>query len=554
MSKFFTKLKVKEVENIIDFDPATVIGCVGSYTFNNILNLGEDTSGLNNDGNQITFNFATNIKGPNEVSKELVSDFTSGGILELTNPEDFVYPNFSISFWFKISALGTGSTILNINQGTTVNKFEITTVEDKLQYNLTLNSVLTISGKSSATYTDDNWHHVVIILGSNGNKLYIDNSQITVDYSGGVGDSSNTSCLSNFTATPTSSQFGSGWGGYFDNVTFYNKELSVQEILELYDESSEEITTLEPNKIVNNIGTVSNPSYTFTTEESTGIYLPSAGQLGLTVSGENRLLIDTTLNDETTILRFGQISQDSVVGYGNYFYFGGTQGDEYTDGITTCIGERIYSADEKSELVLFKGNDANNSFGYDRIRMRACGELLFQCTDTTQYFNRTENEDDSNNNTVINLRPTVCRIMGNQSFYNGEFDMGTTNRTITLNVTFKSSDLTHYNLGVMDITITGVDSDSSNSVTSCYKYSMGKILGSGGNTAWSTSVITNDTTGTNPPTIIIGGGTILNGSNYDQQTITIQRESGTMSSFRFVVALNLVGRMYMDTVDATISA
>jgi hypothetical protein len=52
----------------------------------------------------------------------------------------------------------------------------------------------------------------------------------------------------------------------------------------------------------------------------------------------------------------------------NYIAFAGTTGDGLGH---TYIGERLYGEGEKSELLLFKGNDFDNFFGPDRIRLLA---------------------------------------------------------------------------------------------------------------------------------------------------------------------------------------
>ena len=54
----------------------------------------------------------------------------------------------------------------------------------------------------------------------------------------------------------------------------------------------------------------------------------------------------------------------------NYIAFRGTDRDNQIPYINTYMGERIYEAgSERSELVLYKGNDVNPGSGYDRIRL-----------------------------------------------------------------------------------------------------------------------------------------------------------------------------------------
>jgi hypothetical protein len=60
----------------------------------------------------------------------------------------------------------------------------------------------------------------------------------------------------------------------------------------------------------------------------------------------------------------------------NYISFYGTNGDNPNGFNHTYIGERIYGGTEKSELLLFKGNDPDSTSGQDRIRLLG-GELRF---------------------------------------------------------------------------------------------------------------------------------------------------------------------------------
>ncbi|MCM2352920.1 MAG: hypothetical protein NDI63_04830 [Pseudobdellovibrio sp.] len=60
----------------------------------------------------------------------------------------------------------------------------------------------------------------------------------------------------------------------------------------------------------------------------------------------------------------------------NYIAFRGTTGDGAGSYNHTYIGERVYAPTESSELLLFKGNDSDNTSGPDRIRM-AAGNIVF---------------------------------------------------------------------------------------------------------------------------------------------------------------------------------
>jgi hypothetical protein len=96
--------------------------------------------------------------------------------------------------------------------------------------------------------------------------------------------------------------------------------------------------------------------------------------------------------NSTTITTFKQIFRVDVNGNtfinGNILYFGGTGNNTQTsnlirfsgtvnDGVGsyshTVIGENIYSGSEACELLLFKGGDADATFGPERVRVLSVG-------------------------------------------------------------------------------------------------------------------------------------------------------------------------------------
>lgn len=67
----------------------------------------------------------------------------------------------------------------------------------------------------------------------------------------------------------------------------------------------------------------------------------------------------------------------------NYIAFRGTTGDSPGSFDHGFIGERIWGGGEKSELLLFKGNDNDPSSGYDRIRHFAAQHMFDTYTTAT---------------------------------------------------------------------------------------------------------------------------------------------------------------------------
>jgi hypothetical protein len=102
----------------------------------------------------------------------------------------------------------------------------------------------------------------------------------------------------------------------------------------------------------------------------------------------------------------------------NYIAFSGTTDDPgYTH---TYIGERVYETN-KSELLLFKGNDIRGVYGPDRIRL-AAGEIRFDTFDTGVSGSFNSVATDAN----VKNRMTILD--------NGKVGIGTSTPTTTLDV------------------------------------------------------------------------------------------------------------------------
>jgi hypothetical protein len=299
MSKYFTKLKTTEIKNISKFNPSSIDNCVGLYNFDDITNLSLDSSGLGRNG---TSNITSSLNISDGIrNRELVGNFTGGNksIILDAYASNFNYNTFSISYWFKIPTLGDKTVTLCIDDGTTDNYFQITSLVNALGFTLKIEGSTIIDCYTESTYTDNNWHHVVIIIGLTGNKMYIDNVLKTLTYSAGT--SATTTSLNGFSASritigkaPSGFVSFNDFTGYLDNFTFYNKNLNINEIDLLYNESETSISSIQNNKIVNKSGTAVNPSYTFENDENLGIYRVLEDSLGFTTNGIKRMNIDTT--------------------------------------------------------------------------------------------------------------------------------------------------------------------------------------------------------------------------------------------------------------------
>lgn len=152
------------------------------------------------------------------------------------------------------------------------------------------------------------------------------------------------------------------------------------------------IDAMSTNLIRTGDGSVGIPSFSFGSDTNTGLYRPGADTIGVTTGGAERARIDSagnvgirTTNPGYTLDVNGSFSA-STINYAKFYTstvyvgndnsnantirFRGTRDDDAgTENYSqTVIGERIFEAPEKSELLLFKGNDTLVSGGEDRIR------------------------------------------------------------------------------------------------------------------------------------------------------------------------------------------
>ena len=156
----------------------------------------------------------------------------------------------SLSAWFKtsassgrmtivsFSATGDGSTDLFL--GLDVNTVGFRNINDGANQVQAEN----ISGSS---VRDGNWHHAVFTADSNGNKLYVDGNEITVNYD--IGSSSSTivmpSDLNQFNIGGNQDSGGNQWywDGEIDDVRIYSDVLTSTEVGYIYNNNTASIPT-----------------------------------------------------------------------------------------------------------------------------------------------------------------------------------------------------------------------------------------------------------------------------------------------------------------------
>jgi hypothetical protein len=172
------------------------------------------------------------------------------------------------------------------------------------------------------------------------------------------------------------------------------------------------------------IGNYSNGDLKLYTNSNEKIRIKAGGNIGINTTSPNKILsinsstgecmrliynnaigtetiyTDLTMNasGECIITPTGVISyikSNLVIGNNssgpNVLYFNGVTDDP---GINvTVIAERIYGSSEKTELLLFKGTDFNNTTGPDRIRLRAAEHRFQTYTSIEDFSTLSDNND-----------------------------------------------------------------------------------------------------------------------------------------------------------------
>ena len=122
----------------------------------------------------------------------------------------------------------------------------------------------------------------------------------------------------------------------------------------------------------------------------------------------------TTINHN--VLNIGNSTQS------NYIAFRGTAGDDQTQFTHTFIGERKWDEAESSELILFKGNDAETVSGPDRIRLIAPQFVIDSYNSSTLGGTLDDVATSPNLNRILTLRQ------------NGNLGLGTDNPVAKLDI------------------------------------------------------------------------------------------------------------------------
>lgn len=315
------------------------------YTFRADGSVGQDYSGNARDATVVNAATIGNVViDSSNVTKKDALDMSTNvdQYLSLTSHLSAfsVLDNVTIGFWFKISGtLSTTSTIFNCHKITGAKNISIdilsdassypnalqVTVESEVDTTLQFHTATAsdIGTPSPIAVKDGNWHHVVIQLGSSSTKnmLTYDGTALTTAahtlYFTSTGNNVGTPSLSTNSFNDltfnqvtigalyngsSASQF---YKGYLKDFYVTAKILTSTERTQLgteqyiyayaLDAAVINVATLNAlGGVQFSSGTVSLPSITFTGDTDTGLYLPSAGTLGFSIGGTNRLSLNST--------------------------------------------------------------------------------------------------------------------------------------------------------------------------------------------------------------------------------------------------------------------
>lgn len=202
-------------------------GLIGYWPLNGNAN---DISGNGNNGSaQGNFSYESDRFG----NQNSVIKFNSTSDIVCTQTQ-FVNPiNFTISIWIKSNANSLGEQLVGLNSSQCANggAFDriLSISETQLNYyTYTNNAPSNING--NGVFKDNNWHQIVITLGSTGRKIYVDGQLFMSD---GVTSSANYSGYwrlgGNYLTNSSLSSY--------DEFTLWNRILTATEVSNLYSNS-----------------------------------------------------------------------------------------------------------------------------------------------------------------------------------------------------------------------------------------------------------------------------------------------------------------------------
>jgi hypothetical protein len=294
------------------------------YRFDDFAALGKDSSEAAVKKNALVVGAPPGqyLESDGTIAKKYTLDLTSNSdwspkYLSLTaHIASFATVNaFTLSLWFKCASAPVGnSSIISFLNTTTGNNICVDVLNGSNAIRVTVESTAITKlefNTNGVSVKDNKWHHLVLQLGPNGNRLYIDGTKLT--YAGTL------AYTSGGNGVPTADYATNTLkdlifhtiiiGGKFDGVTFSKPyvgylysiymtaaELSASQIAALYAEGSLSVYSIDVTNLnvanqtstgqtIVGDGTAALPSFSFINEPNSGLYRIGTGNLGISILG-----------------------------------------------------------------------------------------------------------------------------------------------------------------------------------------------------------------------------------------------------------------------------
>ena len=301
------------VDSLTSTPNSLVSEVIGEFLFTNSGNaLGDDSSGNNYNADSVgSVVQATNVTAGS--TRASVADFNFDGtqLIEFDSHASSAFTdatNFTVAFWFRFkSAPGVGTKFLMHVRQDNDNEFFAfySSTRVSLMFGLDTSGVRRYNVYINGNFGDDtDWAHYIFQTGTGGPEMYRNGVSQTLQFLDG---SSSTHSIADFDGSPTRWEIGNSSGSVaadspyqMDDVRFFDKVLSVQEIADLSESGAESppagnLTYTSILRLIN--GTKDYPSLAFDDGASnydTGIYSVGADDIGFTTGGTLRMDISTS--------------------------------------------------------------------------------------------------------------------------------------------------------------------------------------------------------------------------------------------------------------------
>lgn len=148
-------------------------------------------------------------------------------------------PNsFSVSWWMKTSSTAYECLFSNGALGS-AGQIEVNKNANCLRFESKTNSTFALDSMTTGiTVSDGEWHHYVLTSGSSAFKLYVDGA-MTYETTANTDTADQTFEMIGALQTAPNATYGLGFSGSMDDVRFYNKELSVEEVTVLFEKTED---------------------------------------------------------------------------------------------------------------------------------------------------------------------------------------------------------------------------------------------------------------------------------------------------------------------------